>query len=70
MDALRLRTGQVACPRCRQGGELPRLPCGHVALPGSLIVTDSEDGSNYQCAQCAPQAAKYGNQRLGMAPGQ
>ena len=67
-NALRLRTGQVICPRCQQHGELPRLPCGHVALPGTLMVSDSTDG-NMQCPQCSPHAAWYGNQRLGMAPG-
>lgn len=67
-DALRLRTGQVACPRCRQGGELPRLACGHVALPGTLMLSDSTE-DNYQCPQCSPaNAARFGSQRFGMAP--
>lgn len=64
-DALRLRTGQVICPRCQQNGELPRLACGHVALPGTLMITDSTT-DNFQCPQCSPVAAQYGNQRLGM----
>lgn len=59
----------MICPRCRQHGGLPRLSCGHYALPGSLMVTDSEDGSNYQCPQCSPLAGLYGNQRLGLAQG-
>ena len=66
-DALRLRTGQVICPRCRQRGELPRLSCGHYALPGTFISTDSDDRSTVQCPQCSPVAARYGNLRLGLA---
>ena len=67
-DALRLRTGQVICPRCRQHGELPRLSCGHVALPGTFISSDSEDHSTVQCPRCSPAAGKFGNTRFGMAP--
>jgi predicted RNA-binding Zn-ribbon protein involved in translation (DUF1610 family) len=67
MDVLRLRTGQVICPRCQQSGSLPRLPCGHVALPGTLMTSDSTEG-NYQCPKCSPHAARFGNLRLGMAP--
>lgn len=67
-DALRLRTGQVVCPRCRQYGGLTRLACGHYSLPGSLVTTDSEDHGNTQCMQCSPHTGKAGNLRLGLAP--
>jgi len=66
-DALRLRTGQVICPRCRQYGDIPRLSCGHYSLPGSLVITDSDDYGNMQCAQCSPHVEQAGNMRLGLA---
>ncbi len=66
MNVLRLRTGQVICPRCQQSGSLPVLPCGHVALPGTLMISDSTSG-NYQCPQCSPHAAEFSGARLGMA---
>jgi hypothetical protein len=65
-DALRLRTGQVVCPACRQHGEVPRLPCGHYALPGSFTASNS-DGSNMQCVQCSPYADRFGAMRYGLA---
>jgi predicted RNA-binding Zn-ribbon protein involved in translation (DUF1610 family) len=65
-DALRLRTGQVICPRCRQNGELPRLACGHYALPGTLVSSDSDDLSTMQCPRCSPVAGKFGNGRFGL----
>lgn len=68
-DALRLRTGRTVCPRCRQSGSLPRLACGHVALPGSFVVVNQDGTGAYRCARCAPEAAAAaGNLRLGMAP--
>jgi predicted RNA-binding Zn-ribbon protein involved in translation (DUF1610 family) len=66
-DALRLRTGQVICPRCRQFGEIPRLSCGHYALPGTLVSTDSEDHSTMQCPQCSPVAGKFSGAKFGLA---
>ena len=70
-DALRLRTGQVICPRCRQSGQLPRAGCGHIVLPGSFtVVNDGGDGGS-RCPACAPAAAAAaGIRRLGMAPRQ
>ena len=65
-DALRLRTGQVICPRCRQNGELPRLTCGHYALPGTLVSSDSDDLSTMQCPRCSPVAGKFGSARFGL----
>jgi predicted RNA-binding Zn-ribbon protein involved in translation (DUF1610 family) len=65
-DALRLRTGQVICPRCRQFGEIPRLSCGHYALPGTLVSSDSEDHSTMQCPQCSPVAGKFGGAKFGL----
>jgi hypothetical protein len=65
-DALRLRTGQVVCPACQQGGELPRLACGHMSLPGSLMVADGSP-DQFQCAQCSSSAGQFGNARLGLS---
>lgn len=67
-SALRLRTGQIVCPACQQRGELPRLPCGHIALPGSFMISDSDDGSNRQCVQCSPHAGQFGAEKFGLAP--
>ena len=66
-DALRLRTGQVICPRCREHGGLPRLSCGHYALPGTLVSSDSEDHSTMQCPQCSPVAGRFGGLKFGLA---
>lgn len=70
MDVLRLRTGQVACPACRQGGELARCPaCGRACLPGSLVIRNEGGNNDVRCPACAPGAAALaGNMRLGMAP--
>lgn len=65
-SVLRLRTGQVICPRCREHGGLQRMACGHVVTPGSLVINDNGDGSTYRCAQCSPEAAQFGNARLGL----
>ena len=54
LRALRLRTGQIACARCRETGHLRRLACGHFALPGALIVNESGDGQTFTCKACAP----------------
>ena len=55
-DALRLRTGQVICPRCRQFGEIPRLSCGHYSLPGSSVVRNAGGNNDVRCPQCAPDS--------------
>jgi len=69
VDALRLRTGQVICPRCRQYGGLERLSCGHTVLPGSFVVLNAGGDGKSRCPQCAPGDTAYaGNMRLGMAP--
>lgn len=67
-DALRLRTGQVICPRCRQYGDLPRASCGHYVLPGQLISSDSDDHSTMQCPACSPVSEKFGAAKFGLAP--
>jgi len=69
-DALRLRTGQVACPHCRQGGQLGRCPaCRCAVLPGSLIIRNEGGNNDIRCPACVPDAAVLaGNMRLGMAP--
>jgi hypothetical protein len=61
-----LRTGQVICPKCRQFGEIPRLACGHYALPGQLVSTDSDDHSTKQCVACSPVAVQFGNAKFGL----
>jgi hypothetical protein len=66
-DVLRLRTGQIACPRCRQHGKLAQLPCGHYSLPGAFTISDSDDGSNHQCTQCSPHTGLFGAARYGLA---
>jgi len=70
MNALRLRTGQVICPRCQQHGQLASCPaCGRVVLPGSLIIRNEGGSNDIRCAGCVPAAAALaGNMRLGMAP--
>ena len=66
-DALRVRTGQVICPRCRQYGDIPRLPCGHYALPGSFVVRNEGGNNDIRCAQCGQDGtALAGNMRLGL----
>jgi hypothetical protein len=50
---LRLRAGQVACARCRESGCLRRLACGHLALPGALVVNESGDAKTWVCRTCA-----------------
>ncbi len=67
MDVLRVRTGQVICPRCRQYGAVPRLACGHYALPGSFVVRNEGGDNDVRCTQCArDSAALAGNARFGM----
>ena len=69
-DALRIRTGQVFCPRCRQTGEHMRCPgCGRAVLPGSFIVRNAGGYNDVRCPACAPDdAANAGIMLLGMAP--
>ncbi|HXJ26526.1 MAG TPA: hypothetical protein VNH17_12535 [Streptosporangiaceae bacterium] len=69
-DVLRLRTGQVICPRCQQHGGPGRCPsCGRVTLPGSLVIRNEGGNNDIRCPACAPDAAaRAGNLRLGMAP--
>ena len=68
-DALRLRTGQVICPACRQHGGPADCPsCGRVTLPGSLIIVNEGGNADVRCPACAPEsAAAAGNLRLGLA---
>ena len=52
--------GGVACGRCRDKGVLTRrMPCGHLALPGTLLVYDSADQGNLQCLICTPYRVSY-----------
>jgi hypothetical protein len=69
-DVLRLRTGQVICPRCQQHGGPGNCPsCGRVTLPGSLIIRNEGGNNDARCPACAPDAAAAaGNLRLGLAP--
>jgi hypothetical protein len=69
-SALRLRTGQVICPRCQQSGGPANCPsCGRVTLPGSLIIINEGGNADTRCPSCAPAAAAAaGNMRLGLAP--
>ena len=73
-DALRLRTGQVICPRCRQHGSLPRLACGHVVPTGSFVVRNVGGQGELRCPTCEPETAAEaaatvgGNAMLGLAP--
>jgi hypothetical protein len=64
--ALRLRTGQVACARCRETGYLQKLSCGHFTLPGALVINENGDGKTYVCADCASGAREFGNARFGL----
>lgn len=49
-----LPDGRQVCRRCRDEGRLAhRLPCGHLGVPGMLVITDSHQG-NFQCVQCSP----------------
>ena len=55
-----LPRGQVACGRCRDRGVLTkRMPCGHLATWGSLLVYDSADQGNLQCLICTPYQVSY-----------
>ncbi len=47
--ALRLRTGQVACPHCQERGSLRKLACGHYGVAGALQVNNG----TWVCAACA-----------------
>lgn len=42
------------------------MACGHYALPGMLISSDSEDHSTMQCPTCSPVAGKFGAARFGL----
>lgn len=64
LRALKLKNGQVACARCRENGHLQRMACGHLALPGMLIVNESGDGKTFTCKACAT-----GKQSLTMMAG-
>lgn len=57
MDVLRLRTGQVICPRCRQHGEIPRLACGHMVPAGNFVVRNVNGMNDLRCSLCEPEAA-------------
>jgi hypothetical protein len=51
-----LPDGRNVCRRCRSEGRLmQRLPCGHLGVPGTIVITDSHE-KNFQCAQCSPHS--------------
>src|SRR6266567_5808915 len=64
--ALRLRTGQVACPRCTEHGSIRKMACGHYALPGAAVINVSGDGKTFVCAACSERSGELGNMRLGL----
>lgn len=51
--ALRLKTGQVACPRCQEYGQWERLDCGHLSLPGAKIMRNVGGTGESRCLRCA-----------------
>jgi hypothetical protein len=56
-DRIELHDGRLICMRCRDRGVLiKRLPCGHFGMPGSMVIADSADMSNFQCIRCSPHA--------------
>lgn len=58
-----LSDGRSVCRRCRDEGRLAqRLPCGHLSVPGMIVITDSHE-KNFQCAQCSPHSV-YGRKKL------
>lgn len=60
--SVQLRDGRQICPRCVDRGVLAqRLPCGHMGVPGTMVIADSADGGNFQCVQCSPHASRPGS---------
>lgn len=56
-DRIELGDGRLICMRCRDRGVLVRrLPCGHYGMPGTMVIADSADLSNFQCIRCSPHA--------------
>ena len=54
LRALRMRNGQVACPRCQEnGGGLAKLACGHYGVAGAVALNENGDGRTFVCAACA-----------------
>jgi hypothetical protein len=51
--ALRLRNGQVACPRCQERGSLRKLACGHYGVAGAQVLNENGDGRTFVCTPCA-----------------
>lgn len=59
--AIPLRDGRLICPRCRDTGMLAqRLPCGHVGIPGTMVISDSADQGNFQCIRCSAESSLLG----------
>jgi len=56
--ALRLKTGQLACAKCRETGGLQRLACGHFALPGARIISENGDGKTFVCTDCSSSGTR------------
>lgn len=67
--ALRFRTGQVACARCRENGGIQPLACGHLGVAGALKVNENGDGKTFVCGACATRADEFGIARLGLGGG-
>jgi len=56
-----LPDGQHICPRCVDTRVLAqRLPCGHVGIPGTMVISDSADRGNFQCIQCSAESTLPG----------
>ena len=65
MERIRLRDGRVVCAGCRDAGCLSRrLDCGHVVVPGCMVVAQ---GNQYMCEQCA-RASGIKFTRNGLSP--
>jgi ribosomal protein S27AE len=65
INSLRLRDGRLICPRCRDSGVLAqRLPCGHIGIPGTMVIADSADKRNFQCIRCSADSTLPGKDRV------
>jgi hypothetical protein len=56
-DRIELADRRLVCTRCVGNGVLlKKLPCGHWAMPGTMVISDSADLSNFACIRCSPHA--------------
>lgn len=57
-DRIELADRRLVCTRCVSNGVLlKKLPCGHWAMPGTMVIADSADGSNWSCIRCSPHSS-------------